>query len=1399
MRIGSDHSENIRTIVRIKPYSREWQEYWNWLVFSFCLRMLGNRRAGELQRQTVVVRARRGRGAHFHCILLAVGLLLAQNAKAWDFSGIVWNDANHNGILDPGEVGIPGVTVEVRNCSNNNLVATAKTASDGSFIFTDTVVPLSANYHVHITGLPAGYKITTQIYPPPTNGPVVSTVDPSTGYAPCFIFSQLTNSTLNNAGIFKASATTASALAPIASCPGDSVVFSTTASGTGPFTYSWRKNGTTLAGQTTNSLAISPVSSTNAGLYSVIVKGFLNSVTNSATLTVNTNVSATPLTNLTVVAGNSATFSTVPSGTGPFSYTWFKDGTQLASQTTNTLTISPVTPTDAGLYAVVVHGICHSVTNCATLTVNVPTTATALANLTECAGGMATFDVTASGTGPFSYVWLKNGTVIAGQTTNTLAISPVNTVNAGFYSVIVTGAANSVTNSATLTVNTPVATTALTNLTVVVGSSATFSTIASGSGPFVYSWSKDGAPLAGQTTNSLAIPSAAPADAGIYSVIVNGACGSMTNSASLTVNVPTSVSALADVTECVGDIAVFNVTTFGTGPFSYVWLKDGTALAGQTTNSLTISPLNTTNAGTYAVVVTGAANSVTNSATLTVNTPMSATPLTNVTVVAGSGVTFSTIASGSGPFSYLWFKDGVLLASQTTNSLTIPSSVPTNAGTYSLVVSGACGSVTNSGSLTVNVPTSASALADVTECVGGIAIFNVTASGTGPFAYVWFKDGTLLAGQTTNTLTISPVNITNEGVYSVVVAGAANSVTNSATLAVNTLVSATPLTNLTVVSGSSATFSTIASGSGPFSYLWSKDGASMAGQSTNSLTIQSAAPTDAGVYSIIVNGACGSVTNSASLTVNVPTSASALANLTECAGGLAIFNVTASGTGPFSYVWFKDGTVLTGQTTNTLTISPVNTTNAGLYSVIVAGAANSVTNFATLTVNTPVSATPMVDLVVCQGDNAAFNTVASGTGPFQYAWFKDGALLAGQTTNSIMVGSATAIDAGTYAVQITGTCSTITNSASLTVNLPTTTTAITNIIKNAGDGAAFTTTPAGTGPFSYVWLINGVIIPGQTTNTLTISPVNATNTGLYSVEVSGACNTVTNQATLTLNAPPSVTIISPTNGATFIALANMTVLATAQSLYGTISKVDFFSGTNFIGESIATGPPYFTLYTNVTPGNYTLTAIATDSLGATGTSAPVNITVADQPPIVAGGPPKFNPQTDMFEQPVRVTNPTYYAYASVRLLIGNLPVGIQVYNASGVTNAIPFVQSLTSIAPGASVNFTVEFFDLNRVPPNPTYTAQLVAPMNASNAVGPSQPINRIVQMPSQTVLVEFSSISNRVYYVQYSSDMLNWKTSIPAITGIGGLLDWIDSGQPKTDSPPSSQSTRYYRVILLP
>jgi regulation of enolase protein 1 (concanavalin A-like superfamily) len=96
------------------------------------------------------------------------------------------------------------------------------------------------------------------------------------------------------------------------------------------------------------------------------------------------------------------------------------------------------------------------------------------------------------------------------------------------------------------------------------------------------------------------------------------------------------------------------------------------------------------------------------------------------------------------------------------------------------------------------------------------------------------------------------------------------------------------------------------------------------------------------------------------------------------------------------------------------------------------------------------------------------------------------------------------------------------------------------------------------------------------------------------------------------NAPPSVTLTSPANGATFTAPATINLTASASDSDGTVAKVDFYAGSTLIGS--ATAAPYAVTWNNVAAGTYSLTAVATDNGGAATTSAAATITVGSSPP-----------------------------------------------------------------------------------------------------------------------------------------------------------------------------------------
>ena len=97
---------------------------------------------------------------------------------------------------------------------------------------------------------------------------------------------------------------------------------------------------------------------------------------------------------------------------------------------------------------------------------------------------------------------------------------------------------------------------------------------------------------------------------------------------------------------------------------------------------------------------------------------------------------------------------------------------------------------------------------------------------------------------------------------------------------------------------------------------------------------------------------------------------------------------------------------------------------------------------------------------------------------------------------------------------------------------------------------------------------------------------------------------------------PIVAITSPATGATFTAPASIQLQATAAAAGGaTVTQVSYLSGTTLIGS--ATASPFTFNWTNVAAGDYNITAVATDSTGATGTSAVLGIHVASSPSVLA--------------------------------------------------------------------------------------------------------------------------------------------------------------------------------------
>ena len=172
---------------------------------------------------------------------------------------------------------------------------------------------------------------------------------------------------------------------------------------------------------------------------------------------------------------------------------------------------------------------------------------------TVCEGQTATFSTTASGAGTITFVWKKGATVLnngdlggrvtitSGSNASSLSISGTVPSDSGTYTVEATGECNTATQSATLTVNANTHTTDPADQTVCQGTDAHFSTTASGTGPFSYAWTVDGSPFDGNNS-SITVPTGS-LSIGNHTVTVTttGACGSETQTATLTVSSGTPV------------------------------------------------------------------------------------------------------------------------------------------------------------------------------------------------------------------------------------------------------------------------------------------------------------------------------------------------------------------------------------------------------------------------------------------------------------------------------------------------------------------------------------------------------------------------------------------------------------------------------------------------------------------------------------------------------------------------------------------------------------------------------------------------------------------------------------------------------------------------------------------
>ena len=594
------------------------------------------------------------------------------------------------------------------------------------------------------------------------------------------------------------------------------------------------------------------------------------------------------------------------------------------------------------------------------------------------------------------------------------------------------------------------------------------------------------------------------------------------------------------------------------------------------------------------------------------------------TAAVGNNVTFSVAVSGTPPLSFQWQKAGLPIPGATNVSFTLQDVQMTDAGTYSVQVTNALGSIVSSNATLMVLQASTNFLVNVdfgggltkSAKVGGAAI----GQNTNDFWNYYSRDdghgGWLTFGALSNLSMASGVGTS----IGLTVANAPGAWGNG---------SSDPMYDVYLYPfGGNATVTVTNIPVGQYDvYIYSQDGNYQLISGANDYGVQTSrdpalanppawqqgvqyalfqsvsvsTPGDpmvitvrpgVGGYAIIAGM---QITASSTAPPQLPpTILTQPASQSATIGSNATFTVLASGTGPFSYQWFFSSNIIAGATAYSLTVTNAQTNNSGPYSVIVSNAYGMVTSaVATLTVSdlAPSILTQPQDQTVMVGSNAQFSVTASGLPPVGYQWLFNGSALYGPPSPmgsgpSLYIPNAQPANAGNYSVRVFNAYGAVTSSvARLTVSglAPTITQQPAGQTATNGDDVTLSVNVSGSVPLYYQWWFNGTPISGATLATLVLGNVQTNQSGDYSVVVSNWVGQISSSnavlTVLDVNRPPtanSQNVITTLNKPVAITLTAadrdgdpLTYSIVTQPANGTLTGVapnlTYQPGSNFFG------------------------------------------------------------------------------------------------------------------------------------------------------------------------------------------------------------------------------------------
>lgn len=429
-------------------------------------------------------------------------------------------------------------------------------------------------------------------------------------------------------------------------------------------------------------------------------------------------------------------------------------------------------------------------------------------------GGTATFSVTATGGGPFTYNW-TGGRPRSGQVRDqrTLQIQVQDLEDAGTLACQVANLGGTVTSRpATLTVIGSDLPLRITEepadiVTMPDTAGATFNAVARGNPPLQLRWQKDGIDVATTPVTVIGDFSVVSrltlrnvltsADAGRYRAVVNnGFETAYTREAILRFTAAPVIRNQPTVAQApiVGAAFVVSISATGPAPLSYQWRKDGAPISGATNSNYSRFNVTEPDSGSYDVIVSNAAGSVTSTASV-VTVRRLPPPLLIVrrpadrTARAGDDVSFTAEAAGES-VRYTWSSGSRTLQSGGEPTFILRNAGVSDGGTYRVEMSNAAGSAAIidfvlTVTATRDAPTITRQPVSTTVLRGTIGHLNVAVDGRAPLQYQWRYKGVPIRPDTgfsnfeQANLFAPAFDSTRIGTYDVIVSNAFGTVTSA--------------------------------------------------------------------------------------------------------------------------------------------------------------------------------------------------------------------------------------------------------------------------------------------------------------------------------------------------------------------------------------------------------------------------------------------------------------------------------------------------------------------------------------------------------------------------------------------------------------------------------------------